>query len=145
MSPNRPGRLVLGCVGLAVEFLVLPSAADAQAWVAPAGTGSVTFVYQFVDNTGHRLTDGYLLEDGKSINNAIAVEAEYAFTDHFSMALGIPYIFSKYRGPGPTPARLPVDTCKCWHSGFQDFGLTARYSVLAGAFAHTVRIGRCTK
>jgi hypothetical protein len=29
----------------------------------------------------------------------MAVEAEYAFTDRFSMSLGIPYVFAKYKGP----------------------------------------------
>lgn len=137
MLPIRHGRRALCWVGLASVYSVLPSYADAQAWVAPEGKGSVTFVYQFVDNTGHRLTDGFLLEDGKSVNNAIAVEAEYAFTDRFSVSLGIPYVFAKYNGPGPTPARLPVDNCHCWHSGFQDVGLIVRYNILGGAFALT--------
>ena len=27
----------------------------------------------------------------------------------------------------PPPSGLPVDACGCWHSGFQDFSLSARY------------------
>lgn len=124
----------------AVVVSMAPSQARAQAWVPPAGAGSIALIYQFIDNTGHRLSDGFLYEDGKSIDETVAVEADYAFTDRLSMSLGIPYVFAKYRGPGFTPARLPVDNCHCWHSGFQDFGFTARYNVRAGAFALTPSI-----
>lgn len=109
----------------------------AQAWVPPAGTGSVTFLTQVIDNTGHRLDDGSLLPDGKSTDIALYVEVEYALTDRLSLSAGIPYIFAKYRGPGPSPANLPVDSCRCWNSGWQDFGFTARFNLVNRAFALT--------
>jgi hypothetical protein len=114
-----------------------PATADAQAWMAPEGTGSVTFTYQIIDNTGHRLTDGSLLPDGKSTDVSLFIETDYSVTERLSISVGLPYVFAKYRGPGHTPAWLPVDQCKCWHSGFQDFGATVRYSWTRGGFALT--------
>ena len=115
--------------------------AHAQAWVPPAGSGSVNFVVQRIDNTGHFLTDGFLAKQGgKSVDSGIAIEADYAITDRWSLSAGLPYVFAKYTDPDPPPPFipfLPVDTCRCWHSGFQEVGLTARYNVANRAFALT--------
>ena len=62
-----------------------------------------------------------------------------------------PLVFAKYTDPVPYgPPGLavgdvpvgtipfpPRDECRCWQSGWQDFGFTARYNVINGAFALT--------
>jgi hypothetical protein len=114
------------------------SQAFAQAWGIPAGVGSVDFVYQTIQNTGHRLSDGFLLDNGKSLDVSVYLEGQYAVTDRLSFSLGLPYVFAKYQGPGPTPGFYrPVDQCKCWHSGWQDVGFTLRYTLWNKAFAVT--------
>lgn len=68
------------------------------------------------------------------------IEGEYAFTDRFSVSAGLPYVFAKYTAtvpPSPPIPYPPVDQCHCWHGGWQDFGFTARYNVVGGAFALT--------
>lgn len=130
--------VAVDAVVLAVLLMLPARSARAQAWVPPAGAGAVTFVFQAIDNTGHRLDDGSLLPEGKSTNVALSVEGEYAVTDRLSVAAGIPYVFSKFRGPAnPEALLLPVDSCHCWQSGWQDFGFTARYNLVNGAFALT--------
>ncbi|HUP47968.1 MAG TPA: hypothetical protein VNA04_04175, partial [Thermoanaerobaculia bacterium] len=109
----------------------------AQAWVPPAGTGAISVVYQTIENTGHRLTDGSLLEGYDSLSRGILFELDYAFTDRFSVSAGVPYIFAKYLGPEPSFSGLPLDECRCWNHGWQDFGATARYNVVSGPFAVT--------
>jgi hypothetical protein len=119
------------CLGTAVP-------AAAQAWVPPAGSGSINLTVQTIDNTGHLLTDGSKLDNGKSVNAAIHIEAEYALTDRFSFSLGLPFVFAKYVGPRETPLQfLPVDSCYCWHGAWQDVGMTARYNLANRAFALT--------
>ena len=54
-------------------------------------------------------------------------EVDYGITDRLAGTLGIPYVFAKYTGALPPPSGLPVDSCACWHSSFQDFGLAVRY------------------
>lgn len=129
----------------ALLALAMASRASAQAWVAPAGSGSVTLSVQTIRNTGHLLTDGVLLDDGKSVDASVSIDADYAFTDRFSMAVGIPFVFAKYIGPNPTPfAPQPVDVCRCWQSGWQDISLVARYSIVntrAFALTPSVAIG----
>jgi hypothetical protein len=113
------------------------SPASAQAWVPPAGVGSVNVVYQTIDNTGHRLTDGSVLEGYDSVSRGLLLEADYALTDRFSISAGLPYIGAKYLGPAPSFSALPVDECRCWNNGWQDFFFTARYNVVSGQFALT--------
>ena len=132
----HPARVITALAFVAL--LMLPARPVlAQAWVPPAGAGSITFAFQAIDNTGHRLDDGSLDPGAKSTDVGLYFEGEYALTDRFSVAAGIPYIFARFRGPEPTPLDLPVDSCRCWHSGWQDFGFTARYNLVNGAFALT--------
>jgi hypothetical protein len=111
-----------------VEVLAAaPSPAAAQAFTPPRGVGAVTLAWQYIDNTGHRQTDGNFVKRGQSATMSVEIEAEYGFTSRLSVTLGIPYVFAKYTGAMPPPSRLPVDACGCWHSSFQDFSLSARY------------------
>jgi hypothetical protein len=123
--------------GMAIAlFLATANHAKAQAWVLPGGVGTISFVYQRIDNTGHRRTNGFLVPRGRSLDMSLYLEAEYAFTNRFSVTAGLPYVFTKYTDPNPPASPipyLPVDQCHCWQSGWQDFGLTARYNLTGGA------------
>jgi hypothetical protein len=125
----------LARIGVAVCIAaVLPSLARAQAWTPPSGAGAVTFGVQMLENTGHRLTDGFIIPDGRSRNASVRVDVDYALTDRVSVSAGVPLVFGRYIGPGAPPfGYLPVDECHCWQHGMQDLGLTARYGVLRGA------------
>jgi hypothetical protein len=123
------------CKAIAL-FLATANHAKAQAWVPPRGEGSISFSYQRIDNTGHRRTNGHLLPRGRSLDMSLYLEAEYAFTNRLSLTAGLPYVFAKYTDPNPPASPipyLPVDQCHCWQSGWQDFGITARYNLAGGA------------
>src|SRR6266699_6819183 len=63
---NRTYRpLAVGVITAAL--VTAASQAPAQAWVPPAGAGSVSVSVQQIRNTGHLLTDGSRLDDGKSL------------------------------------------------------------------------------
>lgn len=123
---------------LTLILSLLPGDVAAQAWTAPAGTGSVSVVFQTIDNRGHLLTDGSLVADGKSRNAAVYLEADYAVTDRWSVSGGIPYVLSRYIGPNPTPGRpQPVDACHCWNGAWQDVAVSTSYGLVQGTFALT--------
>src|SRR5206468_5611399 len=129
---TRYSPLAVGAISAAL--VAATSQARAQAWVPPAGVGSLTLSVQQIRNTGHLNTDGSRLDDGKSVDASVYIEAEYAVTDRLSLSAGLPLVFTKYIGPGPTPFNfLPVDACHCWHGGWQDVALTARYNVTNGS------------
>jgi hypothetical protein len=117
------------CVGTPAAF--------AQAWVPPAGVGVVSIVYQTIDNTAHRLTDGSMLDGYDSASRGVLLNFDYALTDRFSFTLGVPYVASKYSGPEPSFFGLPIDDCLCWNHAWQDVGVTARYNLANGTFALT--------
>ncbi len=112
---------------ICAAMTLLPSYAAAQAFTAPQGLGSVTMAWQYVDNTGHRFSDGFLLERGQSVTQSVLFEVDYGITDRLSVTAGVPYVFAKYTGALPPPSQLPVDACACWHSTFQDLSLATRY------------------
>jgi hypothetical protein len=104
-----------------------PASLAAQAFTAPQGVGAVTVASQIVDNTGHRLSDGFFLARGQSKTASALFEVEYGVTDRLSATFGLPYVFAKYTGTTPPISGLPIDTCRCWQSSFQDFSFSARY------------------
>src|SRR5215471_5501990 len=128
-------------IGVAVLMLLTSTNwGRAQAWVLPAGEGAVSFTYQALDNTGHRVTNGLTLPIAASFDMSLYLEAEYAFTNRLSLNVGLPYVFAKYTDSNPPPPPvpyLPVDQCHCWHSGLQDIGVTARYNLANGTFGIT--------
>ncbi len=128
---------------LAAAFaaLLAPVPARAQAFTPPRGVLSLTLVLQWVENTGHRLDDGTLLRVGQSADASLLLEGTYAATDRLAITLGLPYVFARYTSDGPSPADLPVDTCRCWHSSFQDVSLLARYRLGGRALAMTPTLG----
>lgn len=133
VATRRAGQALL-------SLLVLCASAPrafAQAWVPPARVGIVSFLYQTIDNTGHRLTDGSMLEGFDSASRGVLVNLDYAVTDRISFSLGVPYIAAKYIGPQPSLFGLAVDDCLCWNHGWQDLALTVRYNLANGAFALT--------
>jgi hypothetical protein len=124
-----PAALVI-CLGVA-------PAAFAQAWVAPGGVGSINVTFQAIANTGHRDYAGTMIRGYDSASQTLAIDFDYAFTDRFSLAVGIPWVAAKYTGPEPSFFALPIDDCLCWNSSWQDIGVTARYNLVNGIFALT--------
>jgi hypothetical protein len=108
-------------------MLLWPPHLSAQAFTAPQGLGSFTLAWQYVDNTGHRFTDGFLRSLGQSVTTSLLFEGEYAITDRLSVTASIPYVFARYTGGLPPFSNLEIDSCRCWHSTFQDVTLAARY------------------
>ena len=121
----------------AATLLASPATGWTQAFTPPQGVGSVTFSWQFVDNTGHRGTDGFLVKRGQSQTTSVLAEVEFGVTDRLAASVGLPYVFAKYTGGLPPNSRLPVDSCQCWHSSFQDVALGARYRLGTEVWALT--------
>jgi hypothetical protein len=122
-------RAGFSCVTAAAVLVTAAINAKAQAWVLPRGEGAVSFTYQSIDNTGHRRTNGFLVPRGRSLDMSLYLEAEYGITNRLSVTAGLPYVFAKYTDHNPPPSPIPFlpnDQCRCWQSGWQDFGITAR-------------------
>ena len=121
-------------------LLLTSSTALAQAWVPPAKVGAVNLIFQHTDHTSHLLDDGSRLDGYDSESRGALLEVDYAFTDRFSVTVGLPYIGARYIGPEPSFFGLEIDDCKCWNTGFQDLSATARYNIFNGRYALTPSI-----
>jgi hypothetical protein len=127
-------------LGTGIVVLGAARSTEAQAWVPSAGAGSIGVAVQRIDHTGHRLTDGTLAKNGRSVNVSVYVNVEYALTDRLVLSGALPYVFGRYSDSEPPPPFipfLPIDQCRCWNSDAQDFDVTARYNVKNGLFALT--------
>lgn len=120
----------------AAALLAFGARPSAQAWVGPAGSGSVTAVVQAIDNTTHFTAAGEKLPpvaSGASRDRSLYFEAEYAVTDRLSLSAGVPFVFARYDGPGSLGPLQAADRCGCWNVGLQDVGLRARFNLVNGA------------
>ena len=87
----------------------------------------MTLSWQWVENTGHILSDGTFLPLGQSVTTSVLAEVDYGVTERFAATVGVPFIFAKYTGDTAPISGLPVDTCRCWNSTFQDLSIAGRY------------------
>jgi hypothetical protein len=128
---------------LVTILLAVPVTALAQdAFTPPAGSGTISVSFQAIKHTGHRLTDGSYFDSGRSKTAAATADVEYGITRRWSVAFTLPYVFARYTGtdvpPDPLPF-LPVDSCHCWQSGWQDFGFMTRFNMV-DTFDHVLVI-----
>jgi hypothetical protein len=78
----------------AIAVLLLPASAAAQTFTPPARVGSVTVAWQWVDNTGHILTDGTFFPRGQSVTTSLLVEVDYGVTERFAATASVPFVFA---------------------------------------------------
>ena len=114
-------------LALAIALLLSPAVAAAQAFTPPPKVGSVTLSWQWVNNTGHILTDGTFIPGGDSVTTSVLAEVDYGVTERFAATVGVPFIFAKYTGVNDPFSGRTVDTCRCWNSSFQDLTIVGRY------------------
>ena len=111
----------------AAVALVLPASAAAQVFTPPARVGSVTVGWQWVENTGHILTDGTFFPRGQSVTTSLLVEVDYGVTERFAATASVPFVFARYTGDLPPRSGLELDACRCWNESFQDLSIAGRY------------------
>lgn len=118
-------------VAATAAALIAPATARAQGEIPPAGSGTITVSIQSVDHTGHRLTDGSYVDNGRSRTGALFFDVEYGVMRRLAVSFTIPYVWARYTDDDETPFGLPPwDACRCWQSGWQDLGFSARFGLL---------------
>jgi hypothetical protein len=127
------------CRAIAAAACLLSSSgpAAAQAFVPPAGEGSLTFSYQNLFARGHWDLNGDRME-GESGHDptqghAIVMEAEYGLSDRLAVSGSIPFIRSRYGGSHPHRV-MGIGPVQEWdngeyHGAFQDFRIGVRYNI----------------
>jgi hypothetical protein len=105
--------------------------ADAQPWVPPPGQGTATLTYQNYYVTGHFSITGTRTINGATHSKALVANVDVGLPRAFGVSIELPYIRSKYTGPGiyfvggfpTTPG--PLDD-RSYHGAFQDLHIEGR-------------------
>jgi len=129
------GALVAACVAFGAR------GAAAQAFLPPAGEGTVTAAYHVGLARGHTNNWGQLTDEDRLRSHAIAWEVEFGLNERVALSVSVPFITSRYAGPSPHPVTIrgePSDLDDgTYHGGFQDFRFGGRVNVIARPLAVT--------
>jgi hypothetical protein len=140
-----PSSRLRSTIAAATFLFACSSDVLAQAFLPPAGEGSVTFSYQNLLAIGHLDLNGDRMEGDSGHDptqgHAIVMEADYGLTDRLAVSGSIPFIRSRYEGDHPHVV-LGVGPVQEWddgeyHGTFQDFRIGVRYNVLRRPVAVT--------
>ena len=118
----------------------------AQAWVPPAGEGTVSITYQNYYVTGHFDPAGKPTRNGGTHTNAALTELDYAVTDTIGLSISLPFIASKYTGSSSYVVRGfptfpgPLDDGS-YHAAVQDLRVEARRVFMAGPLSVAPFVG----
>jgi hypothetical protein len=122
----------------AIALLVSPSTAAAQAWVPGQGEGAVSVLYQDLFVRDHFLAGGGRIDRGHIRANNVLVDVTYGVTDKLTVALGVPFVRSRYSGTFPHPTSQDDGEA---HSGVQDVRFGVRYKLFEGPVTITPFVG----
>jgi hypothetical protein len=117
--------------------------ASAQAFVPPAGEGTVSFLFQNMHVRDHYLTTTPTDFFGPVDTNVFVLDFGYGVTDRLTVDVAVPFVVSKYSGDYPHPVPLGPVTLDDgrYHGTFQDFRFAVRYGLLRGRTAVTPFVG----
>jgi hypothetical protein len=125
--------------------MLMTRAAAAQAFVPPAGEGSITIAYQNLLAHGHLDLNGDRMPGASGTDrvhtHAAVLEAEVGVTARWALNVALPYIRSRYDGDAPhrpqgTGAPREWDD-GTYHQTFQDFRFGVRYNITTHPLAIT--------
>jgi hypothetical protein len=106
-----------------------------QAWIPPKGMAAIAINYQYIQVESHIGSLGEQVKAGEIFANSVIADFSYSITDKLALSVNLPFITSKYDGPGPHKIlnadgtfTIPIDD-GTYHSTFQDFTFQGRYNI----------------
>jgi hypothetical protein len=108
-----------------------------QAWIPPKGMAALSINYQYTEVENHIGSNGERVYGGGIFSNSVMADFSYSLTDKLAVSVNLPFVTSKYDGPGPHKIlnadgtfTIPIDD-GTYHSTFQDFTFQGRYNIAA--------------
>jgi hypothetical protein len=125
---------------LGAGLAILPAArANAQAWLPPAGSINVGFVFNDNFNRQHFLPNGDTIDVGHTRTYVDSLVMSYAPSSRFLLSATVPYVRARYIGTHPHIGST-VDDGQ-YHGNITDLRLQLHYQLLEGPFALAPYIG----
>lgn len=127
--------------GTLIALLALtPLAAQAQAWLPQKGSTSYSLDYTSVLNKKHYTSTGDEVDVGHTSVDTLSIGASYSPSDRVQISASLPYVTSRYIGPGGGGHDTPQDNGH-WHGDVTDLQLTVHYQAADGPIAFAPYIG----
>jgi hypothetical protein len=134
VHPLRPALGLLLVLGI-------PGVVRAQAWLPTRGEGTIGITLGAYGFDGHFGGTGERIPYGGTRALSAGGDVTYGITDRLAVAVGLPFVTSKFTGTFPRGVLLgPLDDGD-YHGDFQDFRGEVRYMAVAGDFAVTPFVG----
>jgi hypothetical protein len=142
MNPHRMGltRALIASGAVASCLAVTPQAADAQAWLPEKGSSSYSFDYGSVLNKKHYTPTGAEVDVGDTSIGILSIGGSYSPSDRVQISASLPYVNSRYIGPGGGGHNTPQDNGN-WHGTVTDLQLTVHYQLADGPIAFAPYVG----
>lgn len=119
---------------------LLPAVSHAQAWLPPEGSLILSLDYTDMLNKKHYTASGDEVDVGHTDSQVMSISALYSLSDRFLLKAGLPYVKTRYRGPGLGGHDTEIDNGS-WHGTFTDLQLSLHYQVTNGPVALAPYIG----
>lgn len=130
--------LASGAVFLCLAFA--PVSTLAQAWLPPKGSLILSVDYTGILNKKHFTASGDEIDVGHTDTQATSINALYSLSDRLLLKAGLPYIKTRYRGPGLGGHNTEIDN-GTWHDTFTDLQLSLHYQVTTDPVAFAPYVG----
>lgn len=124
----------------AICLACAPAVSHAQAWLPEKGTLVFSVDYTEMLNKKHYTASGDEVDVGHTDTQVLSISALYGLTDRFTLKAGLPYIKTRYRGPGLGGHDTEIDD-GTWHGTFTDLQVSLHYQATAGAVAFAPYVG----
>jgi hypothetical protein len=96
-------RTALMVIAVPAVLAASSSTAGAQAWLPAKGDGAVSIIYQDLFDKYHQFPGIGKVDGGPTTSRSMMLDVTYGVTDKVAISLSIPWVSSKYVGPGPHP------------------------------------------
>lgn len=140
MSPTLTLRTRVAFASGALCLAFLPAVSHAQAWLPPDGSLILSLDYTDMLNKKHYTASGDEVDVGHTDTQVMSISALYSLSDRFLLKAGLPYIKTRYRGPGLGGHDTEIDN-GAWHGTVTDLQISLHYQATDGAIAFTPYVG----
>lgn len=133
-SPMRFARAVFASGAACLCLALVPIASQAQAWLPEKGSWTFSVDHTGVLNKKHYSTAGREIDVGHTDLSIVGIFGSYSPGDRVLVRAGLPYVSSRYRGPGGGGHDTEIDNGN-WHSTVTDLQLSVHFQMTDGPIA----------
>jgi hypothetical protein len=139
-STHKTRGLILASGALCCALALASFGAHAQAWLPEKGAFSLSLDYTSILNKKHFTSTGHEIDAGHTDLRITTIAASYSPSDRIEVNASLPFVTSRYRGPGLGGHDTENDN-GLWHATITDLQLSVHFQVADGPIGFAPYIG----